>query len=219
MANLQHISKINQKRKDTVSGFIRTNFIQKFPNDLFLICVLFYGPTPDHFDPNCIANVMTLNEENQSVTQIKDQMASCYLKRIVHSGHYIWKFKIEHCKNNAGGWMMIGIWRVQQDTTPPLDSFFTRGQQQGYGYSTCDGTISNSAGGYTSKSYGIKVPTGSTVTMILDFDSLSLSFKVDDEDYGKSHHINADSYRAAVYMGRKDDCIRLLSYCSYDQYL
>ena len=46
--------------------------------------------------------------------------------------------------------------------------------------------------------------------MCLDFDSLSLSFIINDIDYGKAFDIKQGEYRAAVSFHYNGDCIELL---------
>merc|ERR1712228_378981 len=191
---------INQKTKDAVSGFIRHEFHADIPNEIAQICLLFYAII-DRFDPKCVSSRITLNEETQTVTQFHYKKASCYLENIVESGRWEWKFQLVRTYTSSVRWAMIGISKAQKFL--PMDTYFTIGHNQGYGYSTSDGRKTTVIGGYAAAPYGKKCVDGDIVEMILDFDELSLSFKVNGIDYGKSHYITHGKYRAAVFMSHQ----------------
>ncbi len=48
--------------------------------------------------------------------------------------------------------------------------------------------------------------------MILDFNALCLSYKVNGMDCGKAFHVQNTKYKAAITLGNKGDCISLISY-------
>ena len=106
--------------------------------------------------------------------------------------------------------MLIGIWRVQKNVTPPLITYFTYGTNKGYAYSISAGKRTTVSGGHSDTEYGVKCCHGDIVEMILDFDELSLSFKVNGKDYGKSHGVTQDKYRAAIFMMGANDQVHFL---------
>ena len=57
--------------------------------------------------------------------------------------------------------------------------------------------------------YGINPPNGSIIEMILDLNNLTLSFIIDDKDYGKAFDVENGKYRAAIFF-KKGDAITLL---------
>merc|ERR1712228_551094 len=187
-------------RKDTVYGYIRQMTNDDIPNDIIHLCILFYAAL-DRFDRQHISSKLTLNEYDQSVKRNQaGGSANIYFENIVESGRHEWKFKIVRCQNHSGGYM-IGLWKVQPNVAPPLDNFFAMGKEKGYGYSISDGKKSRLFDGCSAEQYGKRCNDGDIVEMIVDFDSLSLSFKVNGKDQGKSHDLyKDDKYRAAVYM-------------------
>ena len=169
------------------------------PWDIAKLCMLFYDGSFDRFDPNLISwTRMKLNKENGSIKHFADYSPGCaYLENIVESGRHHWKFKIVNATTYGGGSMHIGIWRERSDEDPPLKSIFSR-------YDT-----------ETLTKVGISlnaIPFADIVEMILDFNELSLRFKVNGKSYGKPHNVKKGQSRAVVQMFRNGDEIQLLGY-------
>ena len=202
MSLIVRLKKIRMKRKYTVYGFIRE--IEKdleIPSGIIDLFIIFYGNGSDQWDSKLIPkNIVKLDKENQTVSQISGASSNVYMKRIVESGHHEWKMRLKYNKN-VGGSMMIGLWRIQKNKTPPIcDTYYTYGTEQGYGFHCSSGELINPQHGFgVTKEYGIKV-TDSIIDMIVDFHDLSLSFKIDGIDYGKAFDITQDKYRVAVYL-------------------
>ena len=57
--------------------------------------------------------------------------------------------------------------------------------------------------------YGETPKEGDIVTMRIDFDALSLSYSINDKDYGKAFTIKKSKYRAAVSLYYKNASIEL----------
>ena len=201
------LDRINQARKDTVTGFIRRTKNKHIPEEIIHICMLFYALV-DQFDPKCVDSALIkLNEETQSVIHIKDYgQTSAYLTNIVDSGRHEWKFKIVQRRDV----MLIGIWRVGENVSPPLNTYFTNGHDKGYAYSLSAGKRTTIRGGHSDSKYGVKGTDGDIVDMVLDFDKSSLSFRVNGINYGKSHDVKQGKYRAAVHLIGKGDQIQVL---------
>ena len=56
---LRDLKKIRQSRKDIVTGYIRTDESfkdQEIPQEIVLICIIFYGSGCDEFDPKWKGN-------------------------------------------------------------------------------------------------------------------------------------------------------------------
>ena len=141
---LQKLRQIKQSRKDCVSGYIRNDELlkdQQIPLAIFYICILFFGPDCDEFDPKWIGKAITLSNNNTRVEYKAVRMSNIYCKKIIDSGYHEWKFKIVKTAPGCGQFM-IGLWRCSKDKTPPLYGFFTSGKDQGYGYSLDSASIS-----------------------------------------------------------------------------
>ncbi len=52
---------------------------------------------------------------------------------------YKYKFKI----SKISTWIIIGIWKIQKNKTPPTGDIFTRGKYQGYGLDVYRGQLTN----------------------------------------------------------------------------
>ena len=53
---LKDLNKIRQSRKDAFAGYIRTDESlkdQEIPEEIVLICIVFFGQGCDEFDPKC----------------------------------------------------------------------------------------------------------------------------------------------------------------------
>ena len=201
---------IKQRDKDAVSGFMRRASNDYIPCEIIQICISFWGGT-DRFDKANISKWMEWDLVSNSLrrTWKWSQRACAYLENIVSSGCHEWKFKIVECSNNGDSIIMIGIWRSKGKMSPPLDTLFNL-DEQGYGYMVDAGRRSMVYNQWDR--YGVKCVSGDIVEMTLNFDDLSLSFKVNGRDYGRSHHIKAGEYRAAVFMMQLNQEIQFLGY-------
>ena len=198
---LRNLKKIRQSTKDAVTGYIRTDESfkdQEIPDEIVLICIIFYGSGSDEFDPKWKGNLMALSNENETVEFKRGGWCqSIFCKRVINSDYHEWKFKIVKTTDYD---CAIGLWRCSKDNkSPPISTFFTHGKDQGYGY-RYDGTKSNCADGCYGEPFGVSIEEGDEVTMIADFKELSLCWSVKGESHGKSHDITKDEYRAAIYM-------------------
>ena len=210
--DLRDLHKIPQSRKDTVSGYIRRNKSsthQQIPQGVVFICILFYGTDCDEFDPKWKGKTMILSKNNRCVDYQPTGPQNIYGKKIIDSGYHEWKFKIIK-SGSEGPFFMIGLWRCSTKKNPPTTGFFTRGQDQGYGYSVGTAAKSRCSDGCTMDSFGVKVNDGDIVEMMVDFDQLSLCWKVNGESYGKSHDITKDKYRAAVFIGLERRIVEII---------
>ena len=207
MALLTKLKKIRMKTKYTVYGFIRRMEKElEIPSGIIDLFILFYGNGSDEWDPQLIPTEnIELDKEKQIVTTLTAGSINVYMKRIVEYGYHEWKMKVKYGRSDTnsgysvGGELMIGLWRVQKDKKPPQSTYYTDGKEQGYGFHVTSGQLIDHEYGYgTLKKYGEKVTDG-IIDMILDFNRLSLSFKIDGKDYGKAFDITQDKYRAAIY--------------------
>ena len=110
--DLKKITKINQKNKDTVFGFIRTvqallpednQYYNIITSIQHLILLYFHLPF-DKFDVYD-AQIYTLSNEDKTVTNHSNKTGSCYGFMKINSmngGIYKWIFKLEKSRNSIG---------------------------------------------------------------------------------------------------------------------
>ena len=127
------------KTKYTVYGYIR-EIEQKLsisiPSGLIALFVLFYGDQIDKWDNEFVGEYLKLSDDDRTVTNTENRLGgNVFGTMICETGFYEWKFQISnHTDNDKVGEILIGIWRIQNDVTPPTDTYFTQGQEQGYAY-------------------------------------------------------------------------------------
>ena len=206
-------------RQLTVLGYIRqyekVNKIH-IPQGIVLVFILFYGNDSDEWDPKFISYTMKLTD--RTVTQTLDAEGSSYCKRIIESGIFKWKFKIDQCK----GGFILGIWKIKNNTTtPPLKVWFTKNETPFsqrhkpesaavYGFHSKTSCLTRNDGWALGPEYGIYPANDSIIEMILDLNKLTLSYIIDGKDYGKAFDVEKSKYRAAVFFYTKGDAITLL---------
>ena len=153
---------------------------------------------------------------NGKVTQTNNLGGSSHCTKIIESGIFKWKFKIDECNNGA---FILGIWKCKNKAiTPPLATWFTRDVNSsvgnhfdaGYGFYSKNSCLTDEAGQACGKEYAITPPNGAIIEMILDLNQLTLSYVIDDTDFGKAFDVEKIKYRAAVFFYRKGDAITLL---------
>eukprot|EP01084_Bolivina_argentea_P060395 110346_1 len=100
----------------------------------------------NEFDKKYISKKHILR--NNIITGV-DEYGSSFCRKSISSGLYQYKFKIGNINND----MIIGIWKIQKNKTPPTDLHFTDGKYQGYGFDVCLGKLTDPE---TGKSYNGK---------------------------------------------------------------
>ena len=168
---MRKLKAIPIKIKKIVFGYIRKtekSFLLKFdiPNEVINLCLLFYGGA-DKWDIKWISDRMQLKDNSIIYGPKSDGPASSFCERIVENGYNEWVFKIEHCDPMYCG-MTIGIWRVQKNKTPPMNTFFNKGWNQGHGLALWDGSLCDPSGGYSGweKNYAPKGKSGDVIQFI-----------------------------------------------------
>ena len=62
------------------------------------------------------------------------------------------------------------------------------------------------------KDYGVKIKDGDIIEMILNLIDLTLSYKINNTDYGKAYDVDKTSYKVAATLCAKNTKWTLLSY-------
>ena len=130
------------------------------------------------------------------------------------TGIHAWKFKVDNIKSS---WHVIGIWKC--------DKKFTDVYENGYGYIISAGYLTNPRDyGNLGKGYGTvvrddwverryKCKNGDLIEMIVDMDKLSISYKVNDKDFGVAfEEIDETEYRAGITTCYRDSRYTFISY-------
>eukprot|EP01084_Bolivina_argentea_P203089 346909_1 len=205
--SLDNLKYINTATCDLVNGYIRefqallpaknTYFI--IPNVINYICMIFYANT---WDVDNMSIHCELKEN--TVKQIDRSHSSTFLVNIIDSGRHSWKFKISFGKDRYAWSHLIGIWTVN----PAANESQIGG---GYGFVASQGVICSPGFSSVELNYGIKCKSNDIIDMCLDMDLLTLSFGINDVDYGIAYsNITPGKYRAAVNLFAQGDTVELL---------
>ena len=161
---------------------------------------LFYGDQIDKYDFKHIGKYLKLTDNDLTITNSGSYAhGSAFGTIICDKGLYQWKFEINKI---TSGFIFIVICRIEEDPSPATDIRFAYGNQQGYGYYLKGEKFDIITVGSTNNvinKYGNKCVTGNIVHRILDLYGITLSFKVNDVDYGAAYdNIKESKYRAAA---------------------
>ena len=144
------------------------------------------------------------------IRKVINTNSSSFLINKINEGKYEWEFKIINIDNNDDyAELDIGIWktRFKKKIT---NSWFNSGANA-YVFSFNQGILWDKKEQLNWKKYGIKVKSGYTINMILDIDKRTLSFNINDKDYGVAFdNIEVTSYTAAINCYSKGTHIELL---------
>ena len=134
---------------------------------------------------------------------------TAFLTKVISAGIHRWTFRIINISDE----MNFGIYKVISRTPATLDlsDRFFSAANNGYAYeakNSMDKTASDgnlmkpeSMSHHVWKSYGANCKDGDIVEMILNLEEYTLSFKVNDIDYGVAFEdIEKTKYRAAIFM-------------------
>ena len=119
--NPQNIPKVDHDRQCSVYGYIhqyeKSNQLI-IPKGIILVLILFYGNDTDEWDPKYIGVYMKLS--GKTLTQESDGRVSSYGTRIIESGIFKWRLKVNECVSSVTTGFMLGCRRVKsRDDAPP----------------------------------------------------------------------------------------------------
>ena len=127
------------------------------------------------------------------------ESGNAYLTNIISDGIYRWTFKIiDICDE-----LNFGIWKTNSATKPDTVHRFFRDKDSGYAFEAKRGKLMDpSYFDYVElESYAKCCNNGDVVEMILNLEDYTLSFKVNDIDYGVAFKdIEKTEYRAAIFI-------------------
>ena len=197
------LQQIPQRNKDLAFQYVKDcekknkNIV---PDMIKYLCLIYFNQNKDTFDAkNTHQNIKIKgNSVEKRNGAIMEEDVNSYLENIVSKGIHIWTFKCDKVYTLD----MIGIRNVD-DEEPRLDGYFDASSEDGtkvigHGF-VMDGSCTDQDNATkVGWKYGQTCRNNDTVAMTLNFNDLSLSFKINDNDYGKAFDIKQGSYRAVI---------------------
>ena len=210
-ATLENVKMIDTKTKDLVSGYAKQSQLD-LPSDnvyftiptLVIYWILLYYYPSDKFYKYQKNYALSSNELIIKKREFGD--GSAYLSKIVNQGVHRWIFRINKV-NRSGSSMTIAIWKTKYIEN--IDRcLYDAANGKSYGW-MITGLYLTSAG-----RYGIDKPKdGDIIEMIIDLNKRTLRYFCNGIDLGDAYQdIDKTTYRAAISMYNRDDCIELIAY-------
>ena len=216
VVDIKRIKNANKRSIFAVYGFIHRH--QPFFLNPIIDIVLCFYYLNDKWDDKCKAGNMKLIDENKIQINRSFCCGSALLTNTVSDGLFSWKFKIIELSDEIN----FGIYKLNHDPSFQTSGrFFIPNNAYTIEATNCSSTksltgnlMNPSQGSYSVlKPYGKKCEVGDIYEMILDCHQWTLSFKVNDTDYGVAFsNIEETKYKAAIFMYSygKGGCIELL---------
>ena len=223
------LKQIPERNKHLAFGYLRENEKKNKTNypELIKYLVLVYSNRQDKFDSNTTNDLLKINGDSiiYKPTPITLNSAggvySSALANTVSRDVHIWKFAYDQVDEAViKQSCVIGIWQVDKkhnilgnngcfDVTAGNDGVCT-----GYGLAM-DGFLTNPESpatwgrGYLNE----KIKAGDSIEFKVNFNELSLSFKLNGKDFGKAFNIKPGEYKAALsFYSQHPVKLTLLSY-------
>ena len=224
------LSQIPPRNKDLAFGYVRepekmNNML--VPEMIKYLCLIYFNPT-DVFDPDQCDEKIEINGDSIIGPRNYDKLQTVYLKNVVSSGVHEWKFEYKGDNiepANGGFWIpdMIGIFNMDykhlmiRNENHYFDNYWKDGKNisRGFGLASNAKLTNAECPELWGKEYGHKWRKGDTIVMKLDFNSETLIFTINDNNYGDAFQIDATKqWKAAITFGQqKTQCeIKLISY-------
>ena len=178
----------------------------------------------EQWDPEWKGKEVDIQGSNHDIiTTKKDGYSSVLCQNVVNQGKHQWTIKIlKFVANKLGGqawWrLVIGIVNIKTFDKHSLESYFSLNAYE----FACNSNIYN--GGYdkifksilgteSSNEYGQLCGTGDIIDIYLDFDKRTLSFGINNTNYGVAFEKIAEGdYRLAVSLTGIGTSLQLISY-------
>eukprot|EP01084_Bolivina_argentea_P066712 121628_1 len=202
-------SKLNtvpQRNKAVAFGFCREEEIKwndssNIPQLIKYLCLLYLNQNKDEFDINNCHKDLKIND---NYIKSDGYGRSCFLKNIVKKGKYIWRFQLNEFEGVVCYDCLIGIYNTEFETTDYSYGFddyfdnitFNNEISTGYGL-RLDGRLTNPENSTIwGKKTELKCQPGDIIEMILDFNNLTLCFKINNKQC--TVKIENGEYKAAL---------------------
>ena len=212
------LQQIPQRNKDLAFGYIReceekNKRKLSIPEMIKYLCLVYGNPNKDEFDINNTHTDIIIEGHSIKKCRLGVVARTSMLTNIVIKGIHIWTFK---CVSTEARFDMIGIRRIDSNLeNKQLNKWLDDGGEcvsVGYGIHS-NGQLSNPLNPCSfGTRHGLGWAEGDIIEMRLDFDNLSLSYKVNENDSGWAFDIEPGKYTAGVTLYRDDSCYCLISY-------
>eukprot|EP01084_Bolivina_argentea_P241585 405522_1 len=208
-------SEIDEHTMYLVRGYIRK--IQKLhdimiPMNIIEICIIFYFIS-EEWNKNLIVN--NVNIQNNIITNKLSSWCTSFLSNTYNKGHHQWIFKVKKKIYD----IFIGIClNHKYDKKLALNTWIGNEANRSYAFSVTFATVNkfNKLNEWEDQdSYGIQCKDNDIISMMVDFDSLTLSYCINNKNYGIAHHIKAGTYVVAVTVSRKGESIEFVKHKSW----
>lgn len=215
--DLKRYEMINLQTRDLVTGWIRTNSSNSIPFCVNQICCIFFAEFDD-WDQNFMSDQFTIDPVNNKIlhhSEGQHGLYSAFLTNIASSGKHCWKFKIINWGDSN---LMFGVWNLKSDTpkSQALSTYIGKTANTSYvfDYGFAELNKYDKNGIWTGAgTYGETVKVGSIIQMTLDLKDLTISYIINDEDYGVAFkEIEKSKYSAVITSYHGDNCVELLKY-------
>lgn len=175
----------SQKKELTVYGYCRK--FERIRKDIHIIdnirdIIIEYYTIKQYWNKDMIhnSNMLQLNEDNHCIKHIfKQSWVTAFGEIKTNSGIFQWQIRLK-ITSKSGHSHSIGI--VQADKIHDLSNTFIGSTNTSYGYYSYNGLKHN--GTNTREKYGDRWKSGDIITVILDMDNCTLSYKVNDKSQG-----------------------------------
>ena len=203
-----NLEQIPQRNKDLAFGYVKENEKSNkwtIPSMIKYLCLIYLNQNRDEFDPKNTNEKIKI--DGLTITALGTNTIATYLRNVVSEGCHIWRFKC----GSKSDWTIgdkIGI--ISNHAPIALDHYFQQFGVQSYGFAVAGKLIGGSA-------YGRRCEIDDVIEMSVNFNDLTLSYKINDCDYGKAFDIEAGEYRATISLfapiwSHPNSCYTLISY-------
>lgn len=204
------LQQIPQRNKDATFGYVKEceqNYHQIVPSMIKYLILVYFNQNRDGFDDKHTHSKMQIDGNlvklHMSTGMGSNMNVNSYLQNVVSEGIHIWIFK----PDNVNVCDVIGISNVEIGSLTldgNIDDEVDSSNNCVAGYAFILGGLRklgkeymiNNLNSYSG--YAQECDADDIIQMKLDFNNLSLSYKINEIDYGKAFDIKRGSYRAAV---------------------
>ena len=186
------LSQIPERNKDLIFGFIREsqnnaklNIV--IPVMINYLCLVYFNQNKDCFNAELTHHILEVNKNTIICKHSFHSKCCAYLRNIVSKNVHIWKFRINN-PNEVRSIVCdeIGVTKAINPSTTNWNGYALR----------LAGIIINGSTMKFCRSDCKK--DGDLLEMMLDFNTLSLSFKINNNNFLKALDIEPGSYRAGI---------------------
>ena len=207
---------IDQNWKDLVNGWIRLNKSHKhIPKCVNQICCIFYFVQWDEWNKSLMSKVFTLDKNNDKMLchSGKSGLNTAFMTNIVSEGKHCWTFKVI---KYVGCNLMFGIYYANLQRSNALTTYIGSMENTAYAFDFGYGELNIHKRRGEWIKYGIDINYLETeqaeIEMRLDLNNLTLSYTINNFDYGVAFKVKRAKYCAAFTSFYSENSVELLKY-------